>query len=218
MEHKAQRPDGGSRFNRLTLVAPTGRKNSSRSPIWIARCDCGNTTEVSLYKVVGGHLKSCGCLRKETAMTNGRLHKGQGRKVDARTYKSWESMRDRCNNKNNKSFAIYGGRGVSVCEAWESFDRFLRDMGPRPLGMTLDRIDASGDYEPNNCRWATAGTQARNRRSNRLLCFDGATKPLAEWAELHGLHPATLLYRINRGWDVNRAIETPASIKSKPKT
>lgn len=131
------------------------------------------------------------------------------------TFKTWDSMRQRCRNPDNKDFANYGGRGISVCDRWNEFQTFLADMGERPSGMTLDRIDVNGNYEPSNCRWATPKAQSRNKRNNVVVEFDGQQMTVAEWAEKTGIERKTLEYRIRAGWRPERALTTPSLINRK---
>lgn len=130
-------------------------------------------------------------------------------------YFSWVAARQRCNSPTHEHYKYYGGRGIKVCDRWQnSFDAFLEDMGPRPIGHTLDRRDVNGDYEPSNCCWATQKSQTRNTRSNRNLTYRGRTQPISAWAEEVGLKKGTLWFRINSGWDVERALTTPKQTKS----
>jgi hypothetical protein len=123
------------------------------------------------------------------------------------TYQSWRHIFQRCYNPKHNAYNRYGGRGIKVCDRWlESYENFLLDMGERPIGMYLDRIDNNGDYTPENCRWATPKEQARNKRNNHLLTYNGETRCLAEWAEITGIHPQTLINRIRNGWDVPKAL------------
>lgn len=121
-----------------------------------------------------------------------------------RVYRIWCEMRKRCNNPNNP---YYGGKGISVCEEWDtSFDRFLADMGEPGEGQTLDRIDPNKGYSPANCRWASPKQQNNNRRSNVLITVDGETHTATEWAEIKGLNPRTVRARIERGWPPEEAL------------
>ena len=124
------------------------------------------------------------------------------------TKNSWMMMRQRCNNPAFTYYANYGGRGIRVCSRWDSFDMFVRDMGPRPEGTTLDRIDSQGHYEPGNCRWASAKTQANNRRSNRQLTAHGKTMNLSEWATELGVSKQAIRKRIALGWNLERALNS----------
>lgn len=125
-----------------------------------------------------------------------------------RTYATWSTMLQRCRDANSTNYPNYGGRGVSVCERWLKFENFLADMGERPVGMSIDRVDVDGDYEPDNSRWASAKVQGRNRRNVILRSYNGVTASVSELAELHG-HPARRVYqRIACGWTLARALET----------
>jgi hypothetical protein len=118
-------------------------------------------------------------------------------------------MLQRCRNANNSGYAIYGERGITVCPRWEVFENFLADMGERPDGMTLDRIDNDGHYEPDNCRWATPSEQSNNRRDNRLITFDGVTTSIGAWEKRLGLPPNLVRSRLAHGWSVEKALTTP---------
>lgn len=159
----------GLRFGRLIVLsrAENGSFGESR---WNVRCDCG--TEI----ITGGgnlrtkHTVSCGCLRSERLISANKDRATHGHSrggVTSPTYKTWMSMWARCTWKRHKHFSHYGGRGITICERWRRFENFLEDMGERPLGLTLDRIDNDGNYESDNCRWATWKEQAVNRRPRK---------------------------------------------------
>lgn len=148
----------GMKFGELTVLS----KKEGFDPVgakWNCLCDCGNHTTVNSLKLRTGHTKSCGCLRTKTKST---LTHGLSNK--SRTYRSWKEMRQRCTNKNSGKWKWYGGRGITFCDRWNSYELFLADMGERPDGKTLDRIDSDGNYEPSNCRWASAKQQAESNR------------------------------------------------------
>jgi hypothetical protein len=128
-----------------------------------------------------------------------------------RIYQTWKSMRSRCHNPNDPSFAYYGAKGIVVCDRWrESFENFVADMGERPLGHTLDRYpDNGGNYEPSNCRWATRRTQTLNTSRTKWITFNGETLCMKDWAERVGLLQETLWTRLNRGWPIEKALSTP---------
>lgn len=148
----------GDRHGRLTVLRRA--ENVGRHVAWLCICDCGNTTAVQGDHLQAGRTRSCGCLHAEEM--SARLHKhGMCRTA---TYNSWMAMNDRCKNPNNANYCYYGALGVVVDQRWATFANFLADMGARPAGMTLDRIDPHGNYEPGNCRWADVMTQARNKR------------------------------------------------------
>jgi hypothetical protein len=115
-------------------------------------------------------------------------------------YSAWASMRKRCNNPKTKNYKHYGGRGIRICERWDSFANFIADMGPPPAGTSLDRIDVNGNYEPSNCRWATWEQQHNNRRNNRLITIAGRTQGVTKWARELGVSRSVLLKRLALGW------------------
>lgn len=194
----------GQRFARLVALSFVERRNSGGS-IWRFLCDCGTEKDISAKMVVSGHTSSCGCVAKEKLVDRNKKH-GLSKSYKS-TYRSWKDMRSRCGNVNDFDYADYGGRGIRVCEQWEDFAVFFRDMGARPNGKTLDRIDVNGNYRPENCRWADAKTQANNKRNNRLVEYQGQTRTLAQWCENFGIEQSKVKYRINAGWSLEDAFK-----------
>lgn len=122
-------------------------------------------------------------------------------------YLTWKNMRTRCLDPRSARYRDYGGRGITICPEWDSFETFLRDMGPRPDGTTLDRIDNSKGYSPSNCKWSTPTEQNRNRRSTRWLTFQGKTQTMLAWEKELGLARGALSQRIKRGWDISALLQ-----------
>lgn len=155
------------------------------------KCECGIVKDTFLYDVLHGKSRSCGCIND---IATGRRSMTHGYS-NSNTYSIWQGIRCRIFNDNDPAYKHYGGRGIKLCERWQKFENFLEDMGERPEGLTIDRIDVNGDYTPENCRWATYKTQARNKRVNVLFTYNGETHPLSEWAEILG---TTYSYFYNR--------------------
>jgi hypothetical protein len=152
----------GQLFGRLKVVSRIG--NIRKEAAWLCNCECGKQKIVASYNLRKGFTQSCGCLHAERSSSIYKeLNKTHGM-TRTPTHVSWEQMQQRCNNSNHHAFKHYGGRGISICDRWKDFQMFLDDMGYRPEYHSLDRINVDGNYEPHNCRWASAKTQANNRR------------------------------------------------------
>jgi len=148
----------GKRFGRLVAISKSEKLNNSGAS-WNCLCDCGKYSVVNSLKLRSGKIVSCGCKRAE-----GKSHYIHGMANKSKTYSSWKNMRFRCMNERSAQWKWYGGRGIKVCSRWDDFELFLLDMGDRPKGSTIDRINPDGDYEPKNCRWASASQQAETNR------------------------------------------------------
>lgn len=178
----------GQKFNRLTVIKHIENYKC------LCKCDCGNVKEISGNHLRSGRTKSCGCLKKEMTMDRNKTH-GMS---ESKEYIIWSAMNQRCSNKNNKGYKYYGGRGIKVCKGWLKFENFYKDMGNKPQGLSLDRIDNSKGYCKENCRWATRKEQQRNTRYNKMIAYKGETKCLVEWSEELNMNYNTLLSRLCR--------------------
>lgn len=153
-------PLNGRRFGRLIVIRFAG-SNKWRQSTWLCKCKCGSTTVVSKSNLLSGRHRSCGCLLRESVGKRARTH-GMSTTCE---YRAWARMKDRCYNPRNKAYKYYGKRGITVCKRWlRSFRYFFADMGTRPPKLTLERVNNNGNYQPNNCRWATQTDQNRNSR------------------------------------------------------
>lgn len=200
----------GQRFGRLVAIEPVGR-DAHGYVTWRCKCDCGNEKIVS-FKNIGKGTSSCGCYARE--ISTNRLTK-HGKRY-TRLYKVYRTMLQRCNNPNAHEYENYGGRGIKVCEEWQTFEGFEKwamengyDDTAKHGKCTLDRIDPNGNYEPSNCRWTTMKRQQRNKRNNVLITYNGETHCMSEWAEIIGIPYGTFQKRIAYGWSIERAITAP---------
>lgn len=170
-------------FGRLTALSRAPNRPPIKKAFWNCRCQCGAEIVVCGSELRYGNTQSCGCLQKERASQATRTHGhcGRGGKDQSKTYGIWNTMLGRCINPNVEKFGDYGGRGITVCDRWRLFENFLADMGEKPIGKSLDRIDNEGNYEPKNCRWATRLEQATNTRRTLRITHNGETLCWTEW-------------------------------------
>lgn len=208
MSHKNALDITGQTFNYLLAIEKTELKQGGHI-IWKFLCVCGKEHLAVASDVKRGTTKSCGCKQSEMISEIQTTHGATKRYKPTRTYMVWGSMKKRCNNPNTKHYEDYGGRGITVCERWNSFENFLADMGDAPPGMSIDRIDNNGNYEPGNCRWADDVEQGRNRRSTIYLEIDGIRRCLADWARIGGVHYRTVQRRLLQGMSAREAVFTP---------
>ena len=203
----------GRVVGRLTVTKYAGLNHIGKAQ-WLCRCACGTEKVLPSHGLCNGSTRSCGCLQPEVV---GSLRRTHGM-YQSPVYKVWSAMIQRCVNPNNAGYEGYGERSISVCERWKSFEAFYADMGPRPSSdHSIERIDNDAGYSPDNCRWDTRKAQARNRRTSRLLTFNGRTQCIADWADEVGMNPATLRNRIARcGWTVERALTEPVHFRHTP--
>lgn len=209
----------GQTFGFLTVLREAPRKvygkRGEMSRMLECSCICGKRFIVRLTSVTNNLTRSCGCKRgfhaRESRKISGFVPQ---RKYAARS--SWRNMLNRCYNTKFHDYSNYGGRGISVCDRWRhSFSNFLSDMGERPEGCSLDRIDNNGNYSPENCRWETRKNQNRNKRTNFILTFRGESACFMDWCERLGVHHNTLHNRLKRaGMSVEEAFTKPIAKKT----
>lgn len=185
----------GKRFGKL-LVVGKGAANRNRSVLWECRCDCGARLLLRYREILRGASSRCKCTRRQQTQ----------RMSNSAEYKSWVSMRQRCSPG-----GAYFSKGVAVCERWSSFANFMADMGSRPSpNHSIDRIKNNGNYEPENCRWATPTEQNRNKSNNRIFTVLGIQRTLSELADEYDIKASTIARRVDvYGWTIERAIMTP---------
>jgi hypothetical protein len=200
----------GQKFNKLTVVKFIEVRN--HKAIWLCDCDCGKKdVEAVGYELRNNHTKSCGCLHIEKITKHGLRH--------TKLYGVHKAMKQRCLNPNNQSYKNYGGRGIKVCAEWLgetgfiTFHQWSLNNGYSE-GLTLERNDTNGDYEPSNCEWATYKKQLNNTRRNRFITINGQSKTLSQWSELSGINKKTLSERVRLGWNEEDLLLPPGSKRS----
>ena len=200
----------GQIFGRLTVLwrDTTSKK---RGVQYVCECTCGTRKSISGEHLRRGATKSCGCLNSETTAARNKLAKRSHGMAESPEYQAWHAMKQRCLCQNDPAYPRYGARGINICPTWqESFEKFYEDIGQRPSSKhSLDRIDNSRGYWPENVRWATAKEQCRNRSNNFLLSFMGKTLCAAEWAEELGISQRVIYNRSRRGWSTEKTLTTP---------
>lgn len=197
----------GEKFGKLTVVSETSKRTKNKKIIWLCRCECGNTIEVSVADL-GRNTNSCGC--QSSRKTIGERSKTHGMSTTP-LYAVWRTMRDRCNNPNNKSYKNYGARGITVCSEWLSFEKFYEDMGDSyKRGLTIERKNIDEGYNKNNCIWITKAEQSLNKRNTRYITYKGETLPFTIMCRKYNVSHSMVEKRLKLGWDVERAFEQPS--------
>lgn len=196
------------RFGRYRVIerVPAIPGVKQKQAKWLCRCDCGKEKICYGSCLRSGHTSSCGCFRTDRIKVAKTTH-GMRK---SKEYVVWCNMISRCENPNNRNYKYYGGRGITVCPDFHSFECFIKSMGPRPLGCTIDRIDNNGNYEPSNCRWANEETQKNNRSDNVFITYKGETLTIAQWSKAINIPMITLWNRIKKcHWPIEKALTNP---------
>jgi hypothetical protein len=205
-------PTIGEKWGRLTVVEDARRGNKGKA-IVTAECDCGTRRQYVLSDLRKGNTKSCGCLKADGTTAHA-THGHTRNRMHSRTYRAYHAMISRCTNPKSERWDQYGGRGIAICERWlESFENFLADMGECPTDRTLDRKKVDGNYEPNNCRWATDEEQMNNTQRSHFLEFNGERLTVAQWARRLNVPVNTLYSRLKKqGWSIEKTLTTPSRV------
>lgn len=198
----------GKKYGRWTVIKYVGFVNSNYR--WLCRCDCGTEKIVSSNTFRSGKSVSCGCYARELASSKAK-HSCCVNYQTKKIYNVWNSMIQRCVNPNNKAYKHYGKRGIKVCDEWRTSKNFVdwAYANGYKEGLTIDRIDTNGNYEPNNCRWVDMLTQANNTNRNHILTIGNETHTIAEWARLKGINVASIYWRVKQGMSFEEAVTKP---------
>lgn len=176
--------------------------------IALFRCHCGKEFESTIVSVKSGGTQSCGCSKGKKLKGRPSKNKKHGLRSHP-LYPIWKGIYYRCKNPNNKWYCNYGGRGIKMCERWESIENFIEDMHPTyEKGLEIDRIDNNGNYEPDNCRWVTRKINSNNKRTNRIIEYKGVSKTVSQWVEYTGIPEQTFSYRL-KNWNLDDVFNVP---------
>lgn len=197
----------GEKFGRLT-VTKFSHMDKGGNSFWDCLCTCGKSKSINRSHLKKGYTKSCGCIHIERSTKHNLC--------ESSTYHIWSHMIQRCTNENTEFFHRYGGRGITVCNKWLTFEGFLEDMGERPKGLSIDRKDNNQGYYKDNCRWATLKEQANNNSRNHLITYNNKTQNIEQWSKELGMNRGTLWSRlVTYRWSVEKAITTPIRLSKK---
>lgn len=187
----------GKKFGRLIVISFNGKKDTKA--YWGCECECGKKVTIHGSLLRKGSTKSCGCLQIDTATKHGLSYHP--------LYRTWYMMVSRCHDKSNKAYKWYGEIGISVCDEWrESLSTFIKDMGSRPKGMSLDRINGTKSYSKDNCKWSSDSEQQNNRRNNTWFEYNGKTYNRKQLCDILGIKYATVAKRLSRGKSMSEAL------------
>lgn len=195
----------GKSFGKLSVVHKCKTRRNG-NVVWLCQCACGKRKKITGVSLTTHGTKSCGCLAGEKSSEKTRTHGMYSTSI----YQRYHAMIQRCHNPKCRNYKNYGKRGIQVCSRWrKSFEAFFRDMGNPPKGRSLERRDNNKGYSPTNCLWATRKEQSSNHRRSRRLTYKGKTQTLTQWACEKNIAPATLDFRLRRGWSMRRSLNEP---------
>lgn len=206
----------GKRFGRLTVIKKIGAAKN-RQILWLCKCDCGKEKIIIGSSLKNGYSTSCGCYAKEIHSKNNSTHNCSKNRL----YNVWALIKQRVYNKNNKEYADYGGRGITICKEWsEDFMSFFKwayangyDENAKKGECTIDRINVNGNYEPSNCRWVAMKIQNLNKRNNKILSLNGESHTISEWEKITGIGNHLIAKRLKLGWSIEKTLTTPIKTK-----
>jgi hypothetical protein len=200
----------GNKYGKLTVLKLDEEKSKNGRKYYLCECECGNIKSVRSDCLTSGNTKSCGCALND-------YFESRTQYTKEKLYHVWAGMKSRCNNSKANKYCDYGGRGIKVYDKWNgehdylTFRTWAYENGYRE-GLSLDRIDVNGNYEPSNCRWVTQKVQTRNTRVNRNITYKGETHVLQDWAKILNINPNTLYHRIvTLGWEIEEAFENKSN-------
>lgn len=186
--------------------------SSSNYRTALFKCSCGKEFKCRIDKIKRQEVRSCGCLRDEKIKQQGHKNKTHGQSYHP-IFSIWAGMVHRCQDINNIGYSLYGGRGIKVCDRWLDINNFIEDMYPTYIkGLEIDRIDNDGNYELSNCRWITRKENCNNRRSNRVIEYEGVIKNMKQWSEFLNIPYNILMYRLNN-WGIEKTFTSQISYK-----
>lgn len=209
----------GDKFGRLTAISAGHlvQGPNQRETFIPVRCDCGVEKDVRAVSLKAGVTRSCGCGIADAARVSVVERSTTHGMSKSAIYGVYRTMLSRCYNPSVERYPMYGGRGIGVCDRWRvagGVENFLADMGPRPSGYSIERENQNGDYEPNNCRWASSKEQANNTRRNRVVEWNGESLTVSQWADRTGIGGHTILFRLRKGWEIGDALSRPVRGKA----
>ena len=194
----------GQKFGKLTVIKRVG-SDKNYNTLWLCKCECGNEKVVARYRLINGNTSSCGCAKKIHFSNLNKIHGLSNTKI----YYAWRSMKHRCLNPNNDNYLNYGSRGITICDEWladfMNFYNWSMSNGYKE-GLSIDRIDVNGNYEPSNCRWITPKEQSRNTRRNHYITYNNETYCISEWAEKLSIDYYKLKNMLHKTNDFEKAI------------